>query len=178
MKNKIMLTYLMGLMYLMTLSSCHRKAEPETYLVPKDFIGRVNIIMNQKEGSEKKYEDGRRVYEIPTDGVLLTQFTINDGLTDRKYYSVDGAGKRTELEVFKFEHFKKDSAGYVVKNKEQVGIFLNGTSGQYGNPPNAVWWQEFMVCSSNNKDSLFTPQSKKEFEGKLTAKLGFEVNVP
>ncbi len=173
-----MLTYLMSLMYLMTLSSCHQKAEPETYLLPNGFTGRVNIIFNQKEGSEKKYEDGRRVYEIPSDGILLSQFTINDGFMDRKYYSVDGAGKRTELEVFKFEHFKKDSAGYVVNSKEQVGIFLDGTSGQYGNPPNAVWWQEVLVCSSNNKDSFFTAQSKKEFEAKLTKKLGFEVNVP
>lgn len=178
MKNKIMLIYLISLVHLLALSSCHQKAEPETYLLPNGFTGRVNIILNQKEGSEMKYEDGRRVYEIPSDGILLTQFTINDGFMDRKYYSVDGAGKRTELEVFQFEHFKKDSAGYVVNNKEQVGIFLNGTSGQYGNPPNAVWWQEFMVCSYNNKDSLFAPQSKKEFEGKLTKKLGFEVNVP
>lgn len=173
-----MLTYLISLLHLLVLSSCTQKPEPETYLLPNGFTGRVNVIFKRADGLPAKYENERRVYEIPSDGVLLTQFKDEYGFVDRKYYYVDSVGNRTELEVFRFKHFKKDSAGYVVNNKEQVGIFLNGTSGQYGNPPNAVWWQEFMVCSYNNKDSLFTPQSKKEFEGKLTKKLGFEVNVP
>ena len=160
------------------LNSCNQKAEPETYLLPKGFTGRVNIILNQKEGSPIKYEDKRRVYEIPADGILLTQFTINDGFIDRKYYYVDSVGNRTNVPIYKYVHNDDGTIKWQIKDSNEVGVFLDGTSGQYGNPPNAVWWQMFMVSSYNNYDSFFTKQSKKEFEEKLTKKLGFNVYIP
>src|ERR1700752_1549026 len=114
-------------------SSCYQKAEPETYLIPSNYIGEVNIFFNQSGvpmkyenehnkdtiytsqiGKPIKYENGRRVYEIPDNGILLTQFEKNDGFIDRQYYVVDERGKRTALPVFEFKHFKKDSAGYII----------------------------------------------------------------
>lgn len=172
-----MLLYIISLINILMLNSCNQKAEPETYLLPKGFTGRVNIILNQKEGSPIKYEDKRRVYEIPADGILLTQFTINDGFIDRKYYYVDSVGNRTNVPIYKYDHNDDGTIKWQIKDSNEVGVFLDGTSGQYGNPPNAVWWQEVIICSYNNKDSFFTPQSKKEFEGKLTKKLGFDVYV-
>ena len=88
------------------ISSCQR-AEPETYLIPSEFKGKVQIIFNQNAipvkykneygrdtiytpqlGNPIKYESGRRVYEIPSNGILLTQFKNNDGFIDRKYFLI------------------------------------------------------------------------------------------
>jgi len=65
--------------------SCNNP-EPETYLIPREFTGRVDVIFNRKDGSPPKYENGRRVYEIPSSGVLLTQFKDEYGLVDHRYY--------------------------------------------------------------------------------------------
>lgn len=166
------------------LSSCGQKAEPETYLIPENYTGEVNILFNQngvpvkyqneygrdtiytsQKGMPPKYENGRRLYEIPSDGVLLTQFKENDGFIDRQYYSVDGNGKRTPFEVFKFEHFKKDSAGYVVDDPNKKGIFGDGTSGSYGNMH--IFFQDFTVCSYNQLNSFNTKEYRRYFDDKI-----------
>jgi hypothetical protein len=53
--------------------------EDEVYILPKGFKGAVTIIMNREDGEEEKYENGKRVYEIPANGVLITQFGTNPG---------------------------------------------------------------------------------------------------
>ncbi len=184
--------YLIAFMQL--LSSCNQKAEPETYLIPSEFKGEVNILFNQdgvpvkykneygrdtvytpEIGEKTKYENGRRLYEIPSSGILLTQFKTNDGFIDRKYYSVDSTGRRMALEVFKFEHFKKDSAGYVVNDKNQKGIFGDGTSGSYGNMN--IAFQDFTVCSYNELDSFSTKGYRKNFDSKIEKITGLTLNL-
>ena len=53
--------------------------EKELYIIPKDFKGTVFIVFNVKDGTPKKYLNGYRLYEIPSDGVLFTQFGSNTG---------------------------------------------------------------------------------------------------
>ncbi|MDP4255061.1 MAG: hypothetical protein Q8938_13715, partial [Bacteroidota bacterium] len=65
--------YFAILMQTIFLGSCIHKSEPETYLIPKGFQGRATIIFNQKLGVPSKYENGRRVYEMPLNGILLSQ---------------------------------------------------------------------------------------------------------
>lgn len=148
-------------MFLQLLSSCHQQAEPETYLIPEGFAGKVNIIFNRKEGSPVKYKDKRRIYEIPADGILLTQFTTNDGFINRKYYY-----KTKSEELKPLRNFENDTTKI---NKEEVGIFLDGISGVYGNSgePSALEYQEFLVSSYNLKDSFFTDEYKKIFYKKI-----------
>lgn len=155
--NKLtIMTFTILISFLMSLTGCYNHPEPETYLIPKGFTGRVNVIFNQKNGAAIKYENGRRIYEIPSNGILLTQFKDEYGIINHQYYYVDSAGKRSELEVYKFEHFKKDSAGYVVTDKNKVGIFLDGTTGTYGNSDDkrSVKWQEFWVTSDNERKKI------------------------
>jgi hypothetical protein len=61
-----------------------------------------------------------------------------------------------------------------------VGIFSDGTTGQYGSRDNSkiVKWQEFVVCSYNGMDSFFTPEYKKQFENRLRKATGIEVIIP
>ena len=59
----------------LSMLSCNNP-ESETYLIPQGFTGRVNVIFSRKDGAPTKYENNRRVYEIPANGVLLTQFKV------------------------------------------------------------------------------------------------------
>ena len=76
-----------------------KRGEDEIHLLPEGYTGSVFIIFNQPDGQEKGYEDGKRVYIIPPDGILKTQFSPNEGLARVNYYYVNG--KRKELE-YKF----------------------------------------------------------------------------
>jgi hypothetical protein len=167
--------YLIALLNVLALGSCGQNPEPETFLIPQSFTGRVHIIFNRKDGAPFQYENGSRIYEIPNNGILLTQFKDQNGLIDHHYYYVDSTGQRTLLKIFDDEAFK-DRTSKV--NREETGIFFDGTTGQYGNLPNAVWWQEFVVSSYNNINNFFSTEYKKQLEGQLRKATGVEVIIP
>jgi uncharacterized protein DUF6843 len=60
------------------LFSC-KYGEKEIIVLPHNYVGYVVIIYNQKAGSEKNYFAGKRVYEIPGNGILKTRFSGNYG---------------------------------------------------------------------------------------------------
>jgi hypothetical protein len=80
---------------------------------------------------------------------------------DRKYYYKNPSG---ELKLLK--SLETDTA---TTNKNEIGIFLNGISGVYGNSgePSALEYQEFLVSSYNLKDSFFTNDYNKTFYKKI-----------
>ena len=135
--------------------SCNNP-EPETYLIPQGFIGRVNVIFNQKGGAKPKYENGRRIYEIPNDGILLTQCQEEYGLIDHRYYYIGANGEKTALKIYQYDHNKDGTVKWKINNPNEIGIFNDGTTGQYGNTgsANSAKWQEFIVSSFNALDSL------------------------
>ncbi|HMH20158.1 MAG TPA: hypothetical protein VK563_00210 [Puia sp.] len=176
------------------LSSCYSKAEPETYLIPSSFSGKVNILFNQNGipvkykneygkdtiyvpqiGKPIKYEDGRRVYEIPSSGILLSQFKNNDGFINRKYFLVDSNGKRISLEIFELEHYKRDSTRWVVNDKNEKGIFGDGTSGSYRNMN--IPYQDFTVSSYNGLDSFYTKEHQNNFNDRIEKITGLTLRL-
>ncbi|MEO6047230.1 MAG: hypothetical protein ABIQ57_07130 [Candidatus Kapaibacterium sp.] len=70
---------LISLIAFVVLTSCN-KSEQDVVVVPKNFKGYVLVIFNQKNGAAPKYEDNKRVYEIPENGILKTQFESNYGV--------------------------------------------------------------------------------------------------
>ncbi len=83
--------------------SCNT-AEEEIYILPKDYTGYVILIYNQEDGLEKKYIDGKRVYEIPSSGILKTQFEPNTGWA--------------EFSEFYYENIKSDIIPYTYEFEE------------------------------------------------------------
>lgn len=72
-------------------------ADKEIHLLPKGFTGIVIIRFNSEQGKNEQYEDGKRVYEIPANGILDTKFKPNEGWSDFPvYFYVDG-NKRLPL---------------------------------------------------------------------------------
>ncbi|MEL6867231.1 MAG: hypothetical protein AAFP19_22590 [Bacteroidota bacterium] len=70
----------------------------EEYLIPDLYIGKLLILFNQKDGSEKEYKGfKRRIYRFSKNGFLKTQFDINEGLFKKGYkrfYYVNHQGKK------------------------------------------------------------------------------------
>lgn len=73
------------------------RPEKETFLFPENLRGAVYIIYDQKNGEPKVYENNRRLYQIPDNGILFTQFKAEYGRIDHRYFFVDRNGKRTEI---------------------------------------------------------------------------------
>jgi hypothetical protein len=72
--------------------------ENETYLLPNRFMGIVTIIFNQKNGMPEKYEGDKRLYEIPDNGILITQFKQNYGWHKfPTYYYIAADNKRIQI---------------------------------------------------------------------------------
>ncbi|MBZ9731609.1 hypothetical protein LB467_18130 [Salegentibacter sp. JZCK2] len=85
MRAEIILSIILSFMVL----SCDT-GEQEIIIAPRDYTGYIIVIFNQEDGKPVKYEGKKRIYEIPSDGVLKTQFNSNDGWSDYPefYYEV------------------------------------------------------------------------------------------
>lgn len=173
------------LVAIQSIISC-KQAESEIFLIPEKLTGRVQIIYNQngipmkyknmygkdviytpKMGQPIKYENEVRVYEIPESGILLTQFSSNDGIINQNYFSINKNGKRVPLQIF---GRKKMNADYSVVDKNKIGIFAHAVAGVYGNQN--IPYQEFVVSNYKEIDSLYTFENQKVFDEKLHSVLG------
>ncbi len=81
--------------------------EPETFLIPKHYKGEVRIIFNQNCGEKIEYEDKNRIYHIPNDGILLTQFEDEQGFINQKFYIVEN-GIRKEVPQLMVQDFNEE----------------------------------------------------------------------
>ncbi|MBK1442574.1 hypothetical protein JHJ32_21420 [Parapedobacter sp. ISTM3] len=60
------------------LLGCDR-AEEEIVIVPRNYTGYIIIVYNQANGADPIYENRKRVYQVPSNGVLKTKFSPNPG---------------------------------------------------------------------------------------------------
>lgn len=56
------------------------------FLIPEGYLGPVLIVYDQPQGQPTTYYGSARVYKIPQDGVLLTQFSPRSMLGDKFWY--------------------------------------------------------------------------------------------
>jgi hypothetical protein len=144
--------------------------KPETYLIPDGFKGKINIIFNQPRGLPQRYENGRRVYDIPSNGILLTRFKDEYGIIDHQYFYVDKGGNKSPLEIFHYQYNKDGTTKWIIQDSGKVGIFLDGTTGGYGGNNN-LKYQEFMVTDFFHIDSFYKSAYQNEFKKRLQEKL-------
>lgn len=148
------------------MSACKQQPEPETYLIPDGFKGKVNIIFNQPNGSPVLYENGRRVYVIPSNGILLTQFKNEDGFVNHEYYYVGSAGTREKLQIFDNEQETKENS---------FGVFRAGTTGIYGNSSNlkSLRYKEFYIVNKDSLDNYFKLDYQRQFNELIKQLTGY-----
>lgn len=109
-----------------TFSCAQEKGEDSIRLIPEDYVGPVVIIFNQSDGEPAKYEGNKRVYEIPKNGILKTQFTKNIGYQKNEFYYVSNEGKRTNIEYISIQ---KDSINSNNIKKNKIYAFAEEYSG-------------------------------------------------
>ena len=81
------------------LTACSQ-GEREIILVPKNFKGYIIIVYEQKNGVPIKYEADKRVYKIPQNGILKTQFKSNEGLREFPEYYYGSIAPENKLYSF------------------------------------------------------------------------------
>lgn len=94
---------------------CSNSGEDSIRLIPEGFEGPVIIVFNQKDGEPKEYDNGKRVYRIPKDGVLRTQFESNFGLQKHEFFYTNKDGDWTEIPFV------------IVQNKESLAKIQDKT---------------------------------------------------
>ena len=151
----------LAVILLFAFSSC-RNITYETILIPEGYTGDVIIIFNQKGKVKRKFEGKRKVYEIPKDGILLTEFKDEGkGFAYVDYFYVDSLGHRTKLDK------------YSIRNHEHEGLGVyGGTIGVLGN--NELPYYLFYVGNKRdylNEDKL---QGQNELYNKIKLKTGVD----
>jgi hypothetical protein len=138
------------------------------FLIPKNYRGRVAVVFNQPKGQKPMYLSGRRIYEIPLNGILLTQFAYKPGYVDYKYFLVDDKGKRMLLPNYKYDYNNDGTVHYLVQDSNKVGIFGHGTSVAYASDGSAPGLEVF-VSTFNGLDTVETMQ---HFDQRVDSLLG------
>lgn len=139
------------------LGSYLTRPEKETYLIPNNFEGHFRIIYGETCGINPTTEDGRRVLQIPDNGILIIQPKFEAGTIDHEYYLVDKNGKRQKINML---------WDYKQRTTKSPGVLLGGSGSMGGAMPDgssssesplAIHFTDFTVF---NKDT--TTQDERE----------------
>lgn len=152
---------------LFNLFSCNQEIEKEIYIIPSTFKGKVNVIFSQANGKPIKYENNARVYEIPEDGILLTQFKEQEGFVKREYFYVDKDNNKKPLKII---------IDIEDETSTDISVFRDGTIGVYGNSndENSLTYQEFYITDKGSFESYFSNDSINDFTSRLQLKTGYK----
>jgi len=135
--------------------SCFRRGEDSIRLIREGFEGPIMIIYNQSDGVPIEYEGHKRLYRIPPDGVLRTQFKPNYGHQVHEFYYVNPKEKRTPIPfVDPWSWSKLDtSEGIFICFAEEVGMGGDKQGKE-------IRFRIFLVGPANKADSLFKLKEK------------------
>jgi hypothetical protein len=121
--------------------SCKKEAEKEVFYLHEGFSGPVAVIFDQEKGVSKEYDIDSRIYRIPLNGVLYTQFPRVQGLLNQKFYYVNSSGDKLELSSMVLLTTTFDSSTVYV---------LKGVDGKFGQ----VKYIYFSIGKPSKSDSL------------------------
>jgi|SRR5450432_2788441 len=154
------------IIYVITFLAACNYSTPETYLIPNGFQGRVNIIFNKPNTDYTPIENGRRVYRIPGNGILLTRSRYESGgFINHDFYYLNSMGDKTPLKIFKYVYENNGNTHWVVEDSVVVGIFEDGTVGSY--PGREVVYEDFVVSSFKNLKKYNSQSANDSFRNQV-----------
>jgi len=150
-RNLFLQVIILGLV----LFSCQQNSEKEIFILPYNYEGVVIILFNEKNGAKVVYKDDYRLYQIPNNGVLKTQFTPNDGILlnpnkNSVFYQQDSLGHLEQLKV-NWNNKKSNNSSKMI-NYQKRG------------ERNGVDYFQFIVSIPIKSDSFIIENSFKEKE--------------
>lgn len=83
------------------LNGCFSVGDHELVVIPKDFIGCITIIYNQKTGILPSYQNGKRIFMIPQNGILKTQLAPNPSLKKHTQFFYERVAPENEIPSFR-----------------------------------------------------------------------------
>jgi len=93
------------------------KASEDIFIVQDNYKGTIAVIYGQKDGTEKELENGKRLYRIPKNGILKTQFNLKgETASFGEYYYETDQNERIRIESFPFDQPFPDSTKNYVHN--------------------------------------------------------------
>lgn len=117
--------------------------DEEIHLLPDNFIGVVFIRFEMKEGFSERFENRKRVYEIPSNGVLDTKFKVNEGWRSQaEFYYVKGTN-RTRIDTNKVQIYG-----------QQIGESVSNVDNK------KVTFISYIICPREKADSLYRVMEK------------------
>lgn len=144
--NMILLTLLTG---------CKKYSESETFLIPDNYTGTIVIIYNQDTGNKKDYQDDRRLYRVPSDGILYTQFEKPKEILSQEFYYKNNRSK--EIKRIVLESNLNNSEVYILDMYDGESSVLPKDGVKYGNISDypTIKWSYFTIGKpSIDRDSL------------------------
>ena len=129
MKNLLIFTLLTSTALLLFSCENFSPASDDIFLIPKSFTGKVTVIYNQPNGQEKEFEGKYRLYHVPSNGILNTQFEMkNNRFKYNKFYFVDEYGKRELIKGYNPNYTDEDEDGDTTSVHIVAGII--GSKGE------------------------------------------------
>jgi len=147
-------------------------AAGETFLIPANYRGEIVVFYEEACGESAHFEDGRRIYRLGDDGVLITQHTKNRGFLNRKFFLVDQEGNIEEIPAFGRQDFETEKKEWRTRatrpdlSKETVGMFWAYGTEMYVTSRNSI---SYIVASYNEFESG-DAQSKFQERKRFTAR--------
>ena len=150
---------------------------PETFLIPENYRGRVNIIYKEDCGIKLEKPKEGLVYKIPNDGILILDQEQKYGFIDHEYYLVSQNGKRTELPKMDVRDFNEEWTSEKNPNeppRDQLGVFHWGRTGSMGkmidengeisNKDDLYTFSEFYVSTYSDLTERFDFKYERKFD--------------
>jgi hypothetical protein len=115
----------------------------EVHVIPKNFHGVVMIIQNQKQGEKKVTKHKKQIYNIPANGILITQSPQVGGIYQIEY-SYETNNGRYLLKYYM--HPQEAPPGEV--------CVLGASQGTYGFGEDGIEVTTYLVGTKEEVDSL------------------------
>ena len=159
------------------------KAQPEIFLIPEGYVGKVNVVFKKGCGEPIHRSDEGIVYVIPDDGVLLVDGELRTGIIDHTYHYIDDVGIRREIPAEnggdpklriadsssiegEFNKVKVYHSGRV----GTIGDIING-SGQITSKDEQYQFLEFYVTSQTDLENVVDYQYNRQFDSLRSKKI-------
>lgn len=131
--------------------------DDEIYILPAGYRGVVLILYDQTNGEPKKYEQGKRVHEIPPSGILKTQFSVNTGWHRFGEYYYRESGKLTRI-PYVIDGKETGSNRAVQSDEVYACCPSNGQAGKDPDDPPVVYGQFYV----GTKEEISKASEKRE----------------